>query len=49
VNLVVEGKERYISICRGRLEPMKAEAIRLGKHLGIRVLDYSTHEKKWIL
>lgn len=49
VNLVVEGRERYISICRGRLEPMKAEALRLGKHLGIRVLDYSTHEKEWIL
>jgi len=49
VNLVVEGKERYVSICRGRLEPMKAEALRLGKHLNIRVLDYSTHDKKWIL
>jgi hypothetical protein len=49
VNLVVEGKERYVSICRGRLEPMKAEALRLGRHLNIRVLDYSTHDKKWIL
>ncbi|MGW8317135.1 MAG: hypothetical protein ACWGNV_16180 [Bacteroidales bacterium] len=49
VNLVVEGKERYISICRGKLEPMKGEALRLGKHLGIRVLDFSTPEKKWIL
>jgi hypothetical protein len=48
VNLVVEGKERYISICRGRLDLMKAEALRLGEHLRIRVLDYSTHEKKWI-
>ena len=49
VNLVVEGKERYITICRGRLDKMKAEAVRLGEHLGIRVLDYSTHDKKWIL
>ena len=49
INLVVEGRERYLTICRGRLEPMKQEALRLGKFLGIRVLDYSTHEKKWIL
>lgn len=49
VNLVVEGTERYITICRGRLEPMKNEALRLGKHLQIRVLDFSTHNKKWIL
>jgi hypothetical protein len=49
VNVVVEGKERYITICRGRLEPMKAEAIRLGEYLQVRVLDFSTHEKKWIL
>ncbi len=49
INLVVEGRERYMTICRGRLEPMKQEALRLGEFLGIRVLDYSTHEKKWIL
>ena len=49
VNLVVEGEERYVNICRGPLSEMTAEALRLGRHLGIRVLDYSTHEKKWIL
>lgn len=49
VNLVVEGKERYISICRGPLEQMTREALRLGKQLNIRVLDYTTHDKKWIL
>ncbi len=49
VNLVVEGRERFIPVCRGRLEPMKDEALRLGRYLGIRVLDYSTHEKHWIL
>jgi len=48
VNLVVEGKTRYISICRGSLEKMTREALRLGEHLQIRVLDYTTHEKKWI-
>ena len=49
VNLVVEGDERYVSICRGSLEKMTAEALRLGKTLNLRVLDYSTHEKKWLL
>lgn len=49
VNLVVEGDERYINICMGSKETMIAEALRLGKHLNLRVLDYTTHDKKWIL
>ncbi len=48
VNLVVEGNQRFIGICRGSLENMTAEALRLGAHLQIRVLDYTTHEKKWM-
>jgi hypothetical protein len=49
VNLVVEGKERYINVCRGAKEEMTVEALKLGTHLGIRVLDFTTSEKKWIL
>ncbi|MCK4746374.1 MAG: hypothetical protein KAT15_05035 [Bacteroidales bacterium] len=49
VNLVVDGDERYISVCRGSLEKMLPEALRLGQHMNLRVLDYTTHEKKWIL
>ena len=49
VNLVVEGNERYINVCRGSKEVMTIEALRLGRHLGIRVLDFTTSEKKWIL
>jgi len=49
VNLVVEGKERYINICRGAKEVMTEEALKLGTHLGLRVLDFTTSEKKWIL
>lgn len=49
VNLVVEGDERYVHICRGPLETMTKEALKLGEHLGIHVLDFSTPEKKWIL
>jgi hypothetical protein len=45
----VEGNQRYIPICRGPLGKMKEEALRLGRVLNIRVLDYTTHEKKWIL
>ncbi len=49
VNLVVEGDKRFISICRGSREKMTLEALKLGRALDIRVLDYTTHEKKWIL
>ena len=49
VNLVVEGDERYINICRGSLEKMTLEALRLGNHLNIRVLEYTTPDKRWIL
>lgn len=49
VNLVVEGDERFVSICRGSRDRMVEEALKLGSHLGIRVLDYTTSEKKWIL
>lgn len=48
LNLVVEGKMRFIGICRGSLEGMTKEALRLGEHMQLRVLDYTTHEKKWI-
>lgn len=49
VNLVVEGDMRFIAICRGSLEKMTKEALKLGQALEIRVLDYTTHDKKWIL
>ena len=49
VNLVVEGDERFVSICQGSRERMMEEALRLGQYLGIRVLDYTTSKKKWIL
>ena len=49
VNLVVEDDMRYIPVCRGPLEKMTEEALKLGRELNIRVLDYTTHDKKWIL
>jgi hypothetical protein len=49
VNLVVEGDERFIPICHGSLEKMTGEALRMGEQLQLRVLDYTTHEKKWML
>ena len=49
VNLVVEGDERFVSICRGSQEDMVKEALSLGEYLSIKVLDYTTSEKKWIL
>jgi hypothetical protein len=49
VNLVVEGEMRYLPICHGSLEQMREEALKLGRALEVRVLDFSTHEKHWIL
>ncbi len=49
VNLVVEGDMRFITVCRGNQERMREEALKLGQELGIRVLDYTTHDKHWIL
>ncbi len=49
INLVVEGDRRFIAVCRGPKEKMTQEALKLGRELDIRVLDYTTHEKKWIL
>lgn len=49
VNLVVEGDMRFITICRGPLGKMKEEALKLGRELEVRVLDYTTHDKHWIL
>lgn len=49
VNLVVEGDRRFIAVCRGPKEKMTQEALKLGRVMDLRVLDYTTHEKKWIL
>ena len=49
VNMVFEGKNNYISLMKGTREEMTGEALKLGKMLNCKVLDYSTHEKKWIL
>ena len=50
VNLVVDDDDlRVIPVCRGSLEKMKEEALKLGKKLDLRVLDISTSEKKWML
>jgi hypothetical protein len=48
VNLVVDGDIRYVPICRGPLDRMTEEALKLGEALDLRVLDYTTHEKHWI-
>jgi hypothetical protein len=49
VNMVFEGKNKYTSLMRGSREKMTEEALKLGKMLNCKVLDYSTHEKRWIL
>lgn len=48
MNLVVEGKQRFIPLTRGNREKLIEEALIIGKLLGIRVLDYTTNEKQWL-
>lgn len=48
MNLVVEGKQRYISLTRGSRSKLLEEAMKIGNLLDIRVLDYTSHDKKWL-
>ena len=48
MNLVVEGKLRFIPLTRGNREKLIEEALIIGRLLGIRVLDYTSHEKQWL-
>lgn len=48
MNLVVEGKLRFISLTRGKREKLIEEALVIGQLLGIKVLDYTSHEKQWL-
>jgi hypothetical protein len=48
MNLIVEGKQRFIPLTRGNREKLLEEAMIIGKLLDIRVLDYTSHEKQWL-
>jgi len=49
VNMVFEGKNLYVTLMHGSKAKMITEALKLGNSLECRVLDYTTHDKKWIL
>ncbi|MDX1314868.1 MAG: hypothetical protein R3356_05145, partial [Eudoraea sp.] len=48
MNLVVDGKQRYIALTRGSRSKLIEEAMKIGELLDIRVLDYTCHDKKWL-
>ncbi len=48
MNLVVEGKTRFIPLTRGNRTKLIEEALIIGRLLEIRVLDYTSHEKHWL-
>ena len=48
MNLIVEGKQRFIALARGDRKKLLKEAMIIGKLLDIKVLDYTSHEKLWI-
>ena len=49
LNLVVDGKERYISLARGRRLAMLDEGLKIARLLRIKLLDHTTHEKRWLV
>ncbi|MEX0987239.1 MAG: hypothetical protein WD052_07155 [Bacteroidales bacterium] len=48
LNLVVDGKERYISLTYGNRLAMLEEGMKIAKILNIRLLDHTTSEKQWL-
>lgn len=49
LNLVVDGKERYISLAMGKRDQMLNEGLKLARALNIKLLDHTTSEKRWII
>jgi hypothetical protein len=49
LNLVVDGKERYISLARGKRIAMLDEGLKIARILNIKLLDHSTSEKRWLV
>jgi hypothetical protein len=49
LNLVVEGKERYISLTHGERLKMLEEGLKIARCLNIKLLDHSTIEKRWLV
>lgn len=48
MNLVVEGKQRFIPLARGNRKNLLEEAMKIGELLDIRVLDYTSYDKQWL-
>ena len=49
LSLIVDGKERFISLTRGPKDKMISEGIKLARALNIKMLDHTTSEKHWII
>lgn len=49
LNLVVESKERYISLARGKRLAMLDEGLKIARLLNIKLLDHTTSEKRWLV
>nr|MDA3822081.1 hypothetical protein [Bacteroidales bacterium] len=48
MNLVVDGKERYIPLTYGNQKTMLEEGLKIARTLNIKLLDHTTIEKVWI-
>lgn len=48
INLIVDGKERYVPLMRGKRLLLIKEGKKIAQMLNIRLLDHTTSEKEWI-
>ncbi len=48
MNLVVNGKERYIPLTYGKRTELLNEGMKIAALLNIRLLDHTTSEKHWV-
>jgi len=49
LNLVINSRERYIPLARGKRMIMLEEGLKIAKLLNIRLLDHTTSEKHWLV
>ncbi|MCF8225812.1 MAG: hypothetical protein K9J30_08025 [Bacteroidales bacterium] len=49
LNLVIEGKARYIPLAIGNRIEMLEAGLEIARLLNIKLLDHTSHEKKWLV
>ena len=48
LNLVVDGKERFVPLARGKRYEMLTEGLQIARILGVKLSDHTTTETRWL-